>query len=56
MLCDACVRLLTPCHSANRTLIPVCCRVVKGIEHFDGSWTVRLSFLKTWTLPYDDPF
>jgi distribution and morphology protein 31 len=40
MLCVACVRLLTLCNSANRTLIPVCCRVVKGLEHFDGSWTM----------------
>ena len=27
--------------SANRTLIPVRCRVIKDMEHFDGAWTVR---------------
>ena len=27
--------------SANRTLIPVRCRIVKDMEHFDGAWTVR---------------
>ena len=42
MLCDGSARLLTSCTSANRTLIPVRCRVGKDLEYFDGSWTVRL--------------
>ena len=41
-------------NSANRTLIPVRCRVVKGLEHFDGSWTVRFSIAKTCMTPYDE--
>lgn len=35
------VWVLSRRNSANRTLIPVRCRVVKGLEHFDGAWTVR---------------
>ena len=26
--------------SANRTLVPIRCRVVQDLEDFDGSWTV----------------
>jgi hypothetical protein len=32
--------------SANRTLIPVRCRIVKDMEHFDGAWTVRFYFVQ----------
>jgi mitochondrial distribution and morphology protein 31 len=35
------MQLLNRWNSANRTLVPVRCRVVKDLEHFDGSWTVR---------------
>ena len=31
--------------SANRTLVPIHCRVVKDLNDFDGSWTVCLDFL-----------
>jgi len=27
-------------HSANRTLVPIHCRVVKNLSEFDGAWTV----------------
>jgi distribution and morphology protein 31 len=33
--------MLTPHASANRTLIPIHCRVTKSLDDFDGSWTVR---------------
>ena len=32
--------------SANRTLIPVRCRIVKDMEHFDGAWTVRFHLVQ----------
>ncbi|KAN0134038.1 hypothetical protein V8E53_008256 [Lactarius tabidus] len=37
---NALIRPIVAFMNANRTLIPVCCRVVKGLEHFDGSWTM----------------
>ncbi|KAI9463718.1 mitochondrial distribution and morphology proteins-domain-containing protein [Lactarius psammicola] len=37
---NALIRPIVAFMNANRTLIPVRCRVVKGLEHFDGSWTV----------------
>lgn len=30
----------TDFRSANRTLVPIRCRVVKNLSDFDGSWTV----------------
>jgi Yeast mitochondrial distribution and morphology (MDM) proteins len=39
------MRVLSQWISANRTLIPVRCRVVKGMEHFDGAWTVRFYYV-----------
>ena len=32
--------LLTPFNSANKTLVPIRCRVVKDISKFDGAWTM----------------
>ncbi|KAI0266718.1 mitochondrial distribution and morphology proteins-domain-containing protein [Gloeopeniophorella convolvens] len=37
---NALIRPIVAFMNANRTLIPVRCRVVKGLEHFDGSWTM----------------
>ncbi|KAF8265252.1 mitochondrial distribution and morphology protein family 31/32 [Lactarius quietus] len=37
---NALIRPIVVFMNANRTLIPVRCRVVKGLEHFDGSWTM----------------
>jgi distribution and morphology protein 31 len=35
-------------HSANRTLVPIHCRMVKNLSDFDGSWTVcRLHLLRS---------
>ncbi|KAH9994030.1 mitochondrial distribution and morphology proteins-domain-containing protein [Russula vinacea] len=37
---NALIRPIVAFMNANRTLIPVRCRVVKGMEHFDGAWTM----------------
>ncbi|KAH9998480.1 mitochondrial distribution and morphology protein family 31/32 [Russula compacta] len=37
---NALIRPIVAFMNANRTLIPVRCRVVKGLEHFDGAWTM----------------
>ena len=31
--------------SANRTLVPIRCRVVKNLSDFEGAWTVSTGFL-----------
>ncbi|KAH9083632.1 mitochondrial distribution and morphology proteins-domain-containing protein [Lactarius deliciosus] len=43
----ALIRPVVAFMNANRTLAPVRCRVIKGLENFDGSWTVRLSLLRS---------
>jgi mitochondrial distribution and morphology protein 31 len=32
-------------NSANRTLVPIHCRIVKKLNDFDGSWTVSSGFI-----------
>ena len=38
--------------SANRTLVPIHCRVVKDLNHFDGAWTVRDFLHSIWLTGY----
>ncbi|KAI0063488.1 hypothetical protein BV25DRAFT_1990495 [Artomyces pyxidatus] len=37
---NALIRPIVAFMNANRTLVPVRCRVVKDMSHFDGSWTM----------------
>ena len=34
--------MLTGFNSANRTLVPIHCRVVRDLSDFDGAWTVTV--------------
>ncbi|KIY53448.1 mitochondrial distribution and morphology protein family 31/32 [Fistulina hepatica ATCC 64428] len=38
---NALIRPIVAFVNANRTLVPIHCRVVKNLSEFDGSWTVR---------------
>ena len=38
---NALIRPIVAFMNANRTLVPIRCRVVKDLEDFDGAWTVR---------------
>ncbi|KAI0310658.1 mitochondrial distribution and morphology proteins-domain-containing protein [Amylostereum chailletii] len=37
---NALVRPIVAFMNANRTLVPIHCRISKGLSHFDGSWTM----------------
>ncbi|KAF9264091.1 hypothetical protein L218DRAFT_249584 [Marasmius fiardii PR-910] len=37
---NALIRPIVAFMNANRTLVPIHCRVVKPLSHFDGSWTM----------------
>jgi hypothetical protein len=49
---------MTEFFSANRTLVPIRCRVVKNVSDFDGAWTVsiprfRYVYIVTWLCNVD---
>lgn len=57
MICFSLLSDIDGFRSANRTLIPIHCKVVKDLDEFDGAWTVSrvsLSLLSTLAKTDDD--
>ncbi|OBZ70871.1 Mitochondrial distribution and morphology protein 31, partial [Grifola frondosa] len=42
---NALIRPIVAFMNANRTLVPIRCRVVSDLNEFDGAWTVRVTML-----------